>query len=110
MAAASAEKKRIVSRVFRAGSGLSLTSLPAARGEALPLKFADGGMLREEAAPAPNLRVFWRGQPSRARPALSGLALSEETAGILEGELLFPVRRQPKTRANHGEMPPFFLV
>jgi hypothetical protein len=67
MAAASAEKKRIVSRVFRAGSGLSLTSLPVARGEALPLRFSDGGMLREEAAPAPSRRVFWRWQTPRAR-------------------------------------------
>ena len=45
MPAASAEKKRIVSKVFRAGSGLSRTPVSAARCEALPLKFSDGAWL-----------------------------------------------------------------
>jgi hypothetical protein len=58
MATASAEKKIIVSKVFRAGSGLSRTPLSPARCEALPLKFSDGGMLREEAAPAPKIPRF----------------------------------------------------
>jgi hypothetical protein len=59
MATASAEKKIIVSKVFRAGSGLSRTPLSPARREAFPLKFSDGGMLREEAALAPKIPRFW---------------------------------------------------
>jgi hypothetical protein len=63
MAAASAEKKITVSKVFRAGRGLSRTPLSAARGEAFPLKFSDGGMLREKAAPAPRIPRFYYSRP-----------------------------------------------
>jgi hypothetical protein len=101
--------------------------VPAARFEALPLKFSDGAWFSTSSVrrlSSESIRLsFERKLLPRQISAFSGvgrrcapgwrslrLTLSEETAGVLSSELLFPVRRKPKTRANHDEMPPFFLA